>query len=248
MWITKVSQPLLFSAISAFALLSGSPSHGQSPTPTSSPGPGGGNIVGCIPTVPQTQGPYYLDLNLDRSDITDEKPGVPMDLQIEVVSADGCTPISNAIVEVWHADASGAYSGFGSVPNEPPGPPPGGTPPASNPPIDDQIFLRGGQVTDNQGRVEFQTIYPGWYPGRTVHIHFKVHSPDNQFTSQLFFSDALSDEVYQLPPYNTRMGTRTLNASDMVLNMNPDPNLTLFPQATLVEGRVNARIRVVVSP
>jgi protocatechuate 3,4-dioxygenase beta subunit len=80
-------------------------------------------------------------------------------------------------------------------------------------------FLRGYQVTDPTGAAQFVTIYPGWYPGRTVHIHFKIRTTPtaprgSAFTSQLYFDDALTDRVHTQEPY-TRKGPRTVhNAND----------------------------------
>ncbi|GAB4442739.1 MAG: hypothetical protein OHK0035_35530 [Cyanobacteria bacterium J069] len=154
----------------------------------------------------QTEGPYFVDAALNRSDIRSDrasgqvKPGVPLNLVIQVFQVGNessnananaaCRPLSGAIVDVWHCDAAGVYSGV------------------QDPRFDTggQDFLRGYQTTNSDGIAEFLTIYPGWYPGRAIHIHFKVRvgdaSPQRyEFTSQLYFDDAISDQVYTQPPY-----------------------------------------------
>jgi protocatechuate 3,4-dioxygenase beta subunit len=165
----------------------------------------------CVLTPEVTEGPYYLDLNKVRSDITEGKDGAALDLKITVVDATGCTPIKDAAVDVWHCDAGGVYSGFSQASAGGPGGGPGGGQSKS----DDQTFLRGMQVTDANGLAQFQTIYPGWYRGRAVHIHMKVHVGGAVVhTGQLFFDDNLSDEVYRNTPYSSR-GTRDVrNTAD----------------------------------
>jgi protocatechuate 3,4-dioxygenase beta subunit len=152
----------------------------------------------------QTEGPFYLDLDLLRSDIREDRQGLRLRLALQLVDADGCLPIRDALVNVWHTDAAGAYSGF-------PGQP-GGVDTTG------QTFLRGYQVSDANGRVEFITIYPGWYPGRTVHVHLLVHLDASRLlTSQLYFDDALTDEVHMLPEYAARGPRNTTNRSDAII-------------------------------
>jgi protocatechuate 3,4-dioxygenase beta subunit len=140
-----------------------------------------------------------------RTDLVDGsvKDGVPVRLLLAVYRADvgGCAPLTDARIDIWSCDAEGKYS--------------------EDPAIETvgRAFLRGGQVVDERGAVEFRTIYPGWYPGRTSHIHFKVRtSADGQitydFTSQLYFVDAISNEVLTQWPY-TRHGPKdTTNERD----------------------------------
>ena len=154
--------------------------------------------LSCILTPEQTEGPYYIPGEKLRRNITDGHPGVPMLLRTTVVDAATCRPIKNAAVDVWHADAAGAYSGFGSG--------------ASS-----RTFMRGIQRTNGRGLAEFRTVYPGWYQGRTVHIHVKVHVGGNVVhTGQLYFSDALTDKVYKRAPYSSRPDRTTRNADDMI--------------------------------
>src|SRR5580765_1665508 len=128
--------------------------------------------VTCVLAPEQTEGPYYIARERVRRNITEGKPGVPLSLRTTVVDAHTCRPIKGATVDVWHADAAGAYSGFGAGV--------GGS------------FCRGVQPTDARGLARFETIYPGWYPGRAVHIHVKVHVHGNVVhTGQLYFPDAV---------------------------------------------------------
>jgi protocatechuate 3,4-dioxygenase beta subunit len=145
-----------------------------------------------------TDGPYYINGEAVRSDITEGTPGAPLQLVLTVIDATHCQPIPGAAVEVWHADATGNYSGFGST--------------TSN-----RTFLRGVQLADTGGGVVFKTVYPGWYQGRSVHIHVKVHVGGAVVhTGQFFFDDRLTDSVYTHPPYNSRGTQRTTNAQDSI--------------------------------
>lgn len=162
------------------------------------------NVCMVMPEV--TEGPYYLDENLVRADITEDRQGIPMRLQMQVVTAD-CQPIENARVDVWHCDAEGNYSGYANQ--------------GSDGVLDtsDQVFLRGTQMTKADGTVTFQTIYPGWYRGRTTHIHYKVYLDEKTLlTSQIFFPDALSEYLFQsVTPYNNRKAKRdTTNSNDWI--------------------------------
>jgi protocatechuate 3,4-dioxygenase beta subunit len=162
------------------------------------PGKSGAASVSCILTPEQTEGPYYIAGERLRRNITDGHPGAPMLLRMTVVDAATCRPIKNAAVDVWHADAAGVYSGFGSG--------------ASS-----RTFMRGIQRTSARGLAEFRTVYPGWYQGRTVHIHVKVHVGGNVVhTGQLYFSDALTNKVYDRAPYSSRPNRTTRNADDMI--------------------------------
>jgi protocatechuate 3,4-dioxygenase beta subunit len=154
--------------------------------------------VSCILTPEQTEGPYYIAGEKFRRNITDGHPGAPMLLRTFVVDATTCRPLRNAAVDVWHADAAGVYSGFGSG--------------ASS-----RTFMRGIQRTNAKGLAQFHTVYPGWYQGRAVHIHVKVHVGGNVVhTGQLYFPDSLTDAVYRRSPYSSRPNRTTRNADDMV--------------------------------
>ena len=154
--------------------------------------------VSCILTPEQTEGPYYIPGEKLRRNITEGRPGAPLLLHSYVVDATTCQPIRNAAVDIWHADAGGVYSGFGAG--------------ASS-----RTFMRGIQRTNAKGLAVFRTVYPGWYQGRTVHIHVKVHIGGNVVhTGQLYFRDSLTDAVYRRPPYNARPNRDTRNATDAI--------------------------------
>ncbi|MEU9335746.1 intradiol ring-cleavage dioxygenase [Streptomyces sp. NPDC048290] len=154
-----------------------------------------------------TEGPYHLEGALVRADIGEGKEGVPLRVALTVVDADSCVPLPDAMVELWHCDALGEYSGFVGG-NGHDGP-------------DDGRFLRGAQRADARGAVEFATVYPGWYGDRCVHIHVKVHTGvtetgDGSFeggqelhTGQLFFAEATTRAVAALPVYAANTGART---------------------------------------
>src|SRR5947199_4092194 len=154
--------------------------------------------VSCILTPEQTEGPYYIAGEKLRRNITDGHPGAPMQLRTFVVDATTCRPIRNAAVDIWHADAAGVYSGFGSG--------------ASN-----RTFMRGIQRTNAKGLAQFRTVYPGWYQGRTVHIHVKVHLGGNVVhTGQIYFPDGVTDAVYRNQPYSSRPNRDVRNAADSI--------------------------------
>jgi protocatechuate 3,4-dioxygenase beta subunit len=166
----------------------------------------------CASLTPaKTIGPYFVEEKLNRSDITTDPAtgavttGVPLALDLTLMNEDdGCSPLAGAQVDIWHADPGGKYSDESVE----------GT--------SGKKYLRGYQVTGSDGKVAFRTVYPGWYAGRTVHIHARVRTFDTSgtatydFLTQLFFDDALTDTVYKQAPYSTR-GTRTTrNADDTI--------------------------------
>lgn len=154
----------------------------------------------CMVQKEVTEGPFYIDPKLIRSDITEGRPGLPMVLRLQVVTAE-CAPIEGARVDVWHCDAGGLYSGVDNM---------GGGDTTG------ETFLRGTQMTGAEGVAEFRTIFPGWYRGRAVHIHYKVWLDEaNILTGQVFFDDSLSDTIYaEHPAYEGRGVRDQLNASD----------------------------------
>ena len=163
-------------------------------------GPAGvaSGAVKCILTPEQTEGPYYIDGEKLRRNITEGRPGIPLLLRAFVVNAATCKAIKNATVDIWHADAAGVYSGFGQG--------------AGN-----RTFMRGLQKTNEKGLALFRTVYPGWYQGRTVHIHVKVHLGGNVVhTGQLYFPDSVTDAVYRKAPYSSRGARDVRNANDSI--------------------------------
>jgi protocatechuate 3,4-dioxygenase beta subunit len=171
--------------------------------------------LSCVLTPELTEGPYYIPNEKLRRNITDGHPGTPLFLQLAVVDASTCKPIKGAAVDIWHADAAGTYSGFGAGSAS-------------------RTFMRGIQKTDARGIVTFRSVYPGWYRGRTVHIHVKVHLRGRVVhTGQLFFSDALTDHVYRDGPYSRRPNRTTRNANDSIfVNGGRKSILTVRPRDT----------------
>jgi len=156
-------------------------------------------LVRCVLTPELTEGPYYVAGEKLRRDVTEGKPGTSLLLNLTVVNASTCKAVKNASVEIWHCDAGGVYSG--SVANNP------GT-----------NFLRGVQKTSATGIATFKTIYPGFYQGRAVHIHVKVHVGGSVVhTGQLFFPASLTNVVYKRAPYSAHGTTPdTLNPNDSI--------------------------------
>ena len=178
----------------------------QAPSTTSA-------ALDCVVRPELTIGPYFVDDQLNRSDIRSEpsdnsvKEGLPLTLNIVVagVGNNSCSPVQGAQVDVWHCDAQGQYSGVSDQGFDTTG----------------KKFLRGYQLTDAGGKVQFITIYPGWYSGRAVHVHFTIrtkgaNSQDFQFTSQFFFDDALTDQVHSLQPYASKGQRDTRNTNDNI--------------------------------
>jgi protocatechuate 3,4-dioxygenase beta subunit len=202
----------------------------------------------------QEQGPYYIEDEMLRSNVVEDRVGLPLALRIGLLDARNCKPLNNVAVDIWSCDALGLYSGFTKqnpmgpggpgAPGQgfgPGGPPPGFDPehpgnrpgppegfgPRENLPTDKLTFLRGIQITDSDGVVNFQTIVPGFYMGRTNHIHFRVRTgigPDARslpaghvsHTGQIFFPEEIATELMKHPPYSTHNIHRTTQQEDMV--------------------------------
>ncbi len=168
-------------------------------TPTPSP------TSVCVVRPEMTVGPYFVDEKLNRADIRGDRTGTELQLTLRVYSVgSSCTPLVGAFVDIWHCDAAGLYSDVAAE----------GTA--------GQTFLRGYQVTDSNGVVNFTTIYPGWYTSRAVHIHFKIRDAlttnptQYHFISQFFFNETLTTQVHAQAPYAAK-GTRdTLNSTDNI--------------------------------
>jgi len=165
----------------------------------------------CIVRPEQTEGPYFVDERINRSDIRSDpsdnsvKEGLPLQLTLRVHEIRGkdCTPLPGVMVDIWHCDANGVYGDVRDRSFDTRG----------------KKFLRGYQITDADGTVRFLTIYPGWYPGRAVHIHFKIRTkPESRrgyaFTSQIYFDDALTDQVHAQAPYAAKGHGRVRNEQD----------------------------------
>jgi protocatechuate 3,4-dioxygenase beta subunit len=156
-------------------------------------------LVSCVLTPEQTEGPYFLEGDRIRRNVTEGRKGVPLALRLGVVDVSTCKPIKGAAMDIWHCDATGVYSGVAQQGTE------------------SQTFLRGIQRTNARGVATFQTIYPGWYRGRTVHIHTRVYLGENiVHTGQLYFPDAVTDVVYRRSPYNARPNREPRNGGDSI--------------------------------
>jgi len=173
----------------------------------------GGADPACVFRPAQTEGPYFVDERLNRSDIRSDpktgkvKPGTPLGLTVALsrVEKGQCQPLAGAQVDIWHCDAQGVYSdvkdpGFSTI---------------------GQQFLRGYQISDPGGEARFLTIYPGWYPGRTVHIHLKIRTAPHtsqsfELTTQMYFQDALSDRIFADPPYAEKGARVGRNQDDRI--------------------------------
>ena len=171
---------------------------------------GGQRPGSCVLTPEAGEGPFYLDPKLLRSDITSGQPGAPLNLALQVVRAGDCATLANARVDVWHADALGLYSGYERQ---------SGVGGISTKPAVGQQYLRGTQMTDATGNVQFRTIFPSWYGGRTPHVHFKVFLGGNEVVaSQIFFPDEITKEVFsEWRPYRDHASKRTtFNGNDPI--------------------------------
>ena len=183
----------------------------------------------CRSWAEQDEGPYHRDAQPLRRNIVEDRDGLPLQLGVRLAGHDGAA-VQDATVEIWQCDALGRYSGF---------PPPDDSVvvTADKAPVGqylpDQTFLRGRQTTDAAGMVEFHTIYPGWYPGRTVHIHLMVHIGAATLTSQLYFPDDINDLVLSQAPYAERPGRDTTNDADQIFSTGGDPAvLDVAPDGT----------------
>ena len=157
------------------------------------------SALACVLAPEMTEGPYYLPGEKVRRDITEGLPGAPLALRLTVLDASTCKPVKGAAVDIWHASAAGRYSGE-----------------AANNTVG-RTYLRGIQRTDARGLALFETVYPGWYAGRAVHIHVKVHAGGNVVhTGQLFFRDSFTAAVYRRAPYKARGGPDMRNADDSI--------------------------------
>jgi protocatechuate 3,4-dioxygenase beta subunit len=186
----------------------------------SSPSPAGSRLGKprnpCVVRPASTQGPYFVDERLNRSDIrSDPSDGsvrkgalLALTLKVSGIAKGSCAPLAGAVVDIWQCDAEGVYSD------------------AKDPRYFDTTgkkFLRGYQITDKHGVAKFTTIYPGWYPQRTPHIHYKICSPESakppyEFVGQMYFDEGISDRVYAKAPYNGRGKRNVSNVTDRIYN------------------------------
>jgi protocatechuate 3,4-dioxygenase beta subunit len=198
---------------SVFGACSASTTEADTDSSNGNDTPAGSANATCVLTAALTEGPYFVDEKLQRSDIRADpstgalSSGTPLELTFNVarISGSACTPLTGAYLDVWHCDAAGVYSDESA--NNSTG----------------RKFLRGYQLTDASGVAKFTTIYPGWYSGRAVHIHFKLRlfagaTRTYEFTSQFFFDESLTTSVHAASPYSTRGTRNTLNSTDGIYN------------------------------
>ncbi|MFT5354686.1 MAG: protocatechuate 3,4-dioxygenase beta subunit [Polyangiales bacterium] len=180
----------------------------------------------CELTCEQTLGPCYADVQLNRRDITDGRIGWPMRVAFQLLESDACTPLSGADVEIWQTDSEGNYSG---VARDICHPFEVGAPALT--------FMRGTQTSDAQGRVDFDAVFPGWYPGRTPHIHFTIRIPEGELlTSQVYFRDELAAFAYrEHVDYDHRPVQATNNGGDRIAQNAGIERFTMGDR--IVEGR-----------
>ena len=171
-------------------------------------------LPACVAKPEQTEGPFFVDARLERADIRSDpstgtvSEGIPLTLRFNLsqISRGDCSALPGALIDVWQCDAGGVYSGVEDD----------GAPESAR----ERQFLRGYQHTDDHGVARFTTIYPGWYRGRAVHVHFKVRTDVSgrpyEFTSQLYFDEALTDKVHAQAPYTAHGPRPTANADDRI--------------------------------
>jgi uncharacterized protein (TIGR03437 family) len=197
----------------------------------------------CILSPEMTEGPYWVEEKLNRGDVRSNtatgavKAGLPVELSITVhlISDTGCAVLPGAYVDIWHCDAGGLYSDVQQ--NNTVG----------------QDFLRGYQITDENGVARFTTIYPGWYQGRTVHIHLRVRTYNGSqqldgFVSQLFFDDSITDSVFTQAPYNTRGSRSTRNANDNIYGGRTSTLVTLTQSASGYSASIDVGVDLTTPP
>ncbi|MGP3922423.1 intradiol ring-cleavage dioxygenase [Streptomyces sp. 8N616] len=194
-------------------------------TDSTAGGAAGATASQCVLTAEQMTGPYYLEDEKVRRDIRENRPGVPLALTFQVVDTKTCKPLRNAAVDIWHCDAGGVYGGYTAISPDEPYDPSKADENGHVPNTDNTTFLRGIQLTDAHGKATFETIFPGWYYGRTTHIHLKVHYGGEvgggtyedghvAHTGQVFFADEVADAIAKLDPYAQHTGTERVKLTD----------------------------------
>lgn len=196
------------------------------------PDPFAGGVPSCMLFCASTPGPCTSDI-VDRQDVSEGYGGLPVRLALKLVTADDCAPIEGALVDIWHTQRVGIYSGVT---------PGGDFCNAGDASATAELYFRGRQTTDAQGRVDFDTCFPGWYTGRAIHIHFRVVIDGSQYlVSQLFFDDRLNDEIFTTHPEYSEFGTPdTLNTTDGVIGGVPDLGPYLLDTARMADGAMLA--------
>ncbi|KAL0930565.1 extracellular dioxygenase [Colletotrichum truncatum] len=179
----------------------------------------------CVLAPDTVWGPYGVDGEMVRHDLREEQGGIDFYLDIGVIDIETCEPLKGTALTIWNCNATGSYSSFTGIDPDTSELLSGWTK-RNDGTTDDETFLRGIQVTDDNGIVEFLTKFPGYYITRTTHIHVTAQTDITNGTSysaskvqhigQLFFEEDLLNQVYALDPYSAHLSTlnRTTNAED----------------------------------
>lgn len=196
------------------------------------PDPFAAGVMTCALLCQTTAGPCTSDA-IERQDVSDGWSGLPVRLALKFVDADTCEPVEGALIEIWHTQRAGVYSGVT---------PAGAFCYGDDPDAENHLYFRGTQTTDADGRVDFDTCYPGWYPGRAIHIHFRVDLGGQAYLiSQLFFTEELSEEVFAGHPDYTEFGQPdTLNSTDGVIGDEDDLSPYLLDTERMPDGAMLA--------
>jgi protocatechuate 3,4-dioxygenase beta subunit len=219
------------SVVVSQAFLSCATDSATATTTTEDDGTTASSSTSCVLTAALTEGPYFVDEKLERSDIRADpvtgaiSAGVPLTLTFNVsrVASSACTPLTGAYLDVWHCDAAGVYSDEAANGSS------------------GRKFLRGYQITDASGVARFTTIYPGWYSGRAVHVHFKLRlfagsTKTYKSTSQFFFDESLTDTVHALSPYSSKGRRNVVNTTDGIYNSLSSTEKTALTLQTTQSG------------
>jgi protocatechuate 3,4-dioxygenase beta subunit len=189
-------------------------------------------VASCALLCQTTEGPCTAD-TIERQDVSEGWSGLPIRLALKFVYADGCEPVEGAVVEIWHTQRTGVYSGVT---------PSGAFCYGDDPDAENYLYFRGSQTTDAAGRVDFDTCYPGWYSSRAIHIHFRVYlEGELTLTSQLFFSEELTEEIFATHPEYVEFGQPdTVNSNDNVVGGEDDLSPYLLDIERMPDGAMLA--------
>ncbi len=192
------------------------------------PDPFSGGVLSCALICETTAGPCIAD-TVDRQDVSEGFGGLPVRLALLVVDADNCEPVAGARVEIWHTQRTGVYSGITPSPMQCF---------RDDPDAANYQYFRGIRTAGDNGRVDFDTCFPGWYPGRAIHIHFRVYRGEDVFaTSQLFFADDLNSEIFaEHPDYKEFGPPNTTNITDGIFGKQADKSKYLLDTARMPDG------------
>lgn len=203
------------------------------------PDPFAAGVDSCALLVCETIAGPCTSATVDRRDVSDGYPGLPVRLALKFVTADTCAPIEGAVIEIWHTQVSGVYSGVTPDTDYCSG----GDPDARN-----RGYFRGTQTTDADGRVDFDTCFPGWYTDRAIHIHVRVTIGDSEFiVTQLFFAEELIQEIFRTHVDYMQYGQPdTPNSTDLVSSLVPDLAPYVLDSAQMSDGAMLASKVVVI--